>query len=177
MQYKTQSEEQMLLRKTLEKAIELSKVEVSENIIENIIEAESKGLEQYLKEKNKTKEEYLKEIKKSEKELEKEWIERNKKEVQINMFLSEYGTHNKIQIPQEIIKALKDKYGEKELMHAAERVFIDMSARHFWSEVKKISDWEEPKKVEIVEDMKQATSTDKPNDNNDKNPKIEIVGA
>lgn len=177
MQYKTQSEEQMLLRKTLEKAIELSKVEVSENIIDNIIEAESKGLEQYLKEKNKTKEEYLKEIKKSEKDLEKDWVNRNKKEVQINMFLSEYGTQNKIQIPQEIIKALREKYGEKDLMHAAERVFIDMSARHFWNEVKKLSEWEEPKKVEIVEDMKQATSTDNSDASKDKNPKIEIVGA
>ncbi|HOU76271.1 MAG TPA: trigger factor [Candidatus Dojkabacteria bacterium] len=175
-QYKNQMEEQTLLRKTLEKAVDLSNIIVSENIVENIIEAERKGLEQYLKEKNKTKEEYLKEIKKSEKDLEKEWIERNKKEVQINMFLSEYGTKNKVQISPDIIKALKEKYGEKDLMHVVERVFLDMSARHFWSEIKKLSNWEEPKKIDIVENMSDATSSDSSNQDISQKPKIEIVG-
>lgn len=174
--YKSQAEEQSLLRKTLEKAVEMSDIVISENIIENIVEAERKGLEQYLKEKNKTKEDYLKEIKKSEKDLEKEWIERNKKEVQINMFLSEYGTKNKVQISPEIIKALKEKYGEKDLMQMVERVFLDMSARHFWTEIKKLSNWEEPKKIDIVENINDTTSSDVSGDDKQQ-PKIEIVGA
>ncbi|MBN1373810.1 hypothetical protein JW962_00545 [Candidatus Dojkabacteria bacterium] len=133
-------EEQRIFNEILDKEVAKSKIEIPENVIENIKKGEHQRLDEELKKLKLTKEKYLKSNKKTEAELESEWVEKYSKSISTEIFLSRYGRINDVKVPQELLEALKKQYeGSPLLYRAVEKAFLDLSANHFWQEIKKIN--------------------------------------